>query len=81
MAFMIVLSCEKALLAVTRQQPRPALNNLVENKLRRAGMVASILTVLLVSACSGQTDPTSTIPPVSTSSMALSGAVAGGSVL
>lgn len=70
MAFMIVLACEKAPLAVTRQQPRPALNSLVENKLRRAGMVASILIVLLVSACSGQTAPTSTIPPVSTSSMA-----------
>ena len=70
MVFMIVLPCDKALLAITRQQPRPTLSSPEENQPRRAGMVASFLTVLLVSACSGQTSPTTTTPQVSTSSMA-----------
>ena len=46
------------------------MTNLMENRARWAGMVASILSLLLVSACSGETAPTTTPPQASTSSTA-----------
>ena len=55
---------------MTTRQPRPPKTNLMENRVRWAGIVASVLTLLLVSACSGQTAPTTTTPQVSTSSTA-----------
>jgi hypothetical protein len=47
-----------------------ALSGSPENKRRRTGMFASLLAVVLLCACSPQTAPSSTVPPVSTPSTA-----------